>query len=67
MSGFIELYDQQNVVLVVTKCYKNCDVLLITKSKLDISFRSANFNILDYCSPYRIDRNPHGGDIFNIY
>lgn len=67
MSGFMELYDLKNLVLVVPTCYKNYDVLLITTIKLDSSFRSANFNILDYCSPYRIDRNPHGGDIFNIY
>lgn len=67
MSGFMELYDLKKLILVVTTCYKNCDVLLTTKSKLDSSFRSANFNILDYCSTYRIDRNPHGGEIFNIY
>ena len=45
-------------------CKDNIDILLITETKLDISpFPSAQFHIPGYCSPYRLDRNSHGGVI----
>ena len=39
------------------------DILLITESKLNNSFPSAQFQINGFSSPYRFDRNPHGGGI----
>ena len=39
------------------------DILLITESKLDNSFPTAQFQINEFSSPYRLDRNAHGGGI----
>ena len=39
------------------------DILLITESKLDNSFPTAQFQINGFSSPYRLDRNAHGGRI----
>ena len=44
-------------------CKDNPDILLITKTKLDSSFPSAQFHIPCYYSPYRLDCNSHGGGI----
>ena len=37
------------------------DILLITESKLDNSFPTAQFQINGFSSPYRLGRNAHGG------
>ena len=39
------------------------DMLLITESKLDNSFPTAQCQINGFSSPYRPDRNAHGGGI----
>ena len=39
------------------------DILLITESKLDNSFPTAQFQINMFSSPYRLDANAHGGGI----
>ena len=44
-------------------CKDNLDILLITQTKLESSFPSEQFHIPGYCSPYRLDRNSHGGGI----
>ena len=41
----------------------NLDILLISETKLDSSFPSNQFRINGYSTPYRLDRNCHGGGI----
>ena len=41
----------------------NLDVIIIIETKIDDSFPSTQFEIPDYCGPYRCDRNQHGGGI----
>ena len=41
----------------------NIDVLLITETKIDSSFPSAQFHLEGYATPYRLDRNTNGGGI----
>ena len=38
----------------------NTDVLLISETKLDDSFSSAQFRLKGFCTPYRLDRNSVG-------
>ena len=42
---------------------KNTDVLLISETKIDSSFPSAQFHLEGYATPCRLDRNANGGDI----
>ena len=42
---------------------KNTDVLLISETKFDSSFPSAQFDLEGYATPYRLDRNANGGGI----
>ena len=42
---------------------KNIDVLLISETKIDFSFPSAQFHLEGYATPYRLDRNANGGGI----
>ena len=42
---------------------KNIDVLLISETKIDSSFPSAQFHLEGYATPYRLDRNANGGGI----
>ena len=42
---------------------KNIDVLLISETKIDSSFPSAQFYLEGYATPYRLDRNANGGGI----
>ena len=39
----------------------NTDILLISETKLDDSFSSAQFRLNGFCTPYRSDRNSKGG------
>ena len=39
------------------------DVLMISETKLDSTFPSAQFSIEGYSEPFRLDRNCHGGGI----
>ena len=43
--------------------HKNIDVLLISETKIDSSFPSAQFHLEGYGTPYRLDRNANGGGI----
>ena len=42
---------------------KNIDVLLISETKIDSSFPSAQFHLEGYATLYRLDRNTNGGGI----
>ena len=50
----------ENLVQQITN---NVDILLISETKLDSSFPEGQFLIPGYSSPYRLDRNCHGGGI----
>ena len=39
------------------------DILIITETKLDDSFPTAQFTISGYSKPYRLDRNRNGGGV----
>ena len=41
----------------------NIDILVITESKIDNSFPNAQFNIDGYSTPFRKDRDIHGGGV----
>ena len=41
----------------------NTDILMVSETKLDSSFPQAQFRIEGYASPFRYDRNSHGGGI----
>ena len=41
----------------------NTDILLISETKLDDSFSSAQLSLKRFCSPYRLHRNSKGGGI----
>ena len=41
----------------------NIDILLISETKLDDSFSSAQFRLKGLFTPYRLDRNSNGGGI----
>ena len=42
----------------------NINILLITETKMVISFPSAQFQIDRYTAPYRLDRNSNGEGMF---
>ena len=42
----------------------NIDALAISETKLGDLFPAAQFKILGYASPFRLDRNQNGGGIF---
>ena len=39
------------------------DIIMISETKIDESFPLSQFQIEGYCSPFRLDRNSHGGGI----
>ena len=39
----------------------NTDILLISETKLDDSFSSAQLSLKGFCTPYRLHRNSKGG------
>ena len=41
----------------------NLDILLITETKIDSSFPEGQFEIDGFTTPYRVDRDCHGGGI----
>ena len=41
----------------------NIDILLVTETKLNSSFPSAQFQMQGYTTPYRLDRNANGGGL----
>ena len=42
---------------------KNIDILVITETKIDLSFPSSQFMIEEFSVPYRFDRNRSGGGV----
>ena len=42
---------------------RKIDILVIIESKLDLSFASAEFLIEGFSSPFRLDRDKHGGGV----
>ena len=49
--------------LLIPAVVRNLDILLITKTKIDSSFPEAQFEIDGFTTPYRVDRDCHGGRI----
>ena len=49
--------------LLVPIVVRNLDILLITETKIDSCFSEAQFEIDDFTTPYRVDRDCHGGGI----
>ena len=49
-------------VIVVRKLHNSLDILLISKTKIDSSFLTAQFQIKGYIT-YGLDRNANGGGI----
>ena len=39
------------------------DILVLTETKIDSSFLNQQFDIEDFCLPYRLDRNKNGGGV----
>ena len=42
---------------------KYVDILLLSETKLDDSFPTAQFSLNGFCKPYRLDRSSNGGGI----
>ena len=42
---------------------ENIDILLISETKIDKSFSTAEFEIDNFYSPFRLDRNKYGGGL----
>ena len=49
--------------LLVPAVVRNLDILLITETKIDSSFPESQFEIDGFTTPYRVDRDCHGGGI----
>ena len=41
----------------------NIDILIISETKIDASFTIGQFLLNSYSTPFRLDRNAHGGGI----
>ena len=46
-----------------SKITKHVDILLLSETKLDDSFPTAQFSLNGYCKPYRLDSSSNGGSI----
>ena len=51
--------------LLVPAVVRNLDILLITETKIDSSFPEGQFEIDGFTTPYRVDRDCHGGGILS--
>ena len=49
--------------LLLPAVVRNLDILLITETNIDSSFPEAQFEIDGFTTPYRVDRDCHGGGI----
>ena len=49
--------------LLVPAVVRNLNILLITETKIDSSFPEGQFEIDGFTTPYRVDRDCHGGGI----
>ena len=45
----------------------NIDILLISETKLDDSFSSAQFILKEFFTPFRLDRNSKGGGLLSYF
>ena len=54
---------RNKIDLLVPAVLRNVDILLITETKTDSSFPEAQFEIDGFITPYRVDRDCHGGGI----
>ena len=45
----------------------NIDILLISETKLDGSFASAQFRLKGFCTPYGLDRNAKGSGFLSYF
>ena len=52
---------RNNFDLLVPAVARNLDILLITETKIDSSFPEGQFEIDGFTTPYRVDRDCHGG------
>ena len=50
-------------VLLVPAVVKRFDILLITETKIDSCFTEAQLEVDGFTTPYRVDRDCHGGAI----
>ena len=48
---------------LVNKINSNTDILMISETKLDLSFPTGQFHIHGFSEPYGFDRNTNGGGI----
>lgn len=48
---------------LVTIVNKNIDIFLISETKIDFSFPTAQFQIEGYAAPYGLDKDMHGGNL----
>ena len=49
--------------LLVPAVVRNLDILSISETKIDSSFPEAQLDIRGFTTPYRVDRDCHGGGI----
>ena len=49
--------------LLIPAVVRNLEILIITETKIDSSFAEAQFEIDGFTTPYRFDRDYHGGGI----
>ena len=52
---------RKKVELLTDKTKGNVDIFLISKTKVDKSFRSSQFKIDGFSNPYRVDHDEKGG------
>ena len=64
MIGHININSIQNKFEMLSNNIKgNLDILMISETKLDLTFLSDQFTVEGYAAPIRFDRNCRGGGI----
>ena len=64
MIGHININSIRNKFEMLSNIIKdNLDILMISETKLDLTFSSNQFTIEGYAAPIRFDRNGRGGGI----
>jgi len=61
--GQLNVNSLRNKFTVLSQIIKNTDVFLVSETKLDQSFPTAQFEIPGFATPYRLDRDKHGGGL----
>ena len=46
---------------------RNIDIILLSETKLDDSFTSAQFMLKNFGIPYRLNRNSNGGGLYFMF